>query len=83
MHQGKDVQSPGDARAEADPTSEVRGARFQQNLVVKSHNGFTTAREMKHTSQPCYDKIMDNKMALCRECCFPKYKKSWRIKLIS
>jgi len=38
MHQGKDVQSPGDARAEADPTSKVRGPRFQQNLVVKSHN---------------------------------------------
>jgi len=45
--------------------------------VAKSHNGFATAREMKHTSQHCCDKTMGDKMALYREGCFPNRKKSW------
>jgi len=32
-----------------DPASEVRGGRFQQYLAAKSHNGFATVREMKHS----------------------------------
>jgi len=59
------------------------GVRYQQYLVVKSHNGFATVREMKCTSQHCWDKTMDDKMALYRECCFPNYIKSWWIKLLS
>jgi len=36
-------------------------------LVVKSHNGFVAAaRDMKYTSQHCYDKTMDDKMAFDR-----------------
>jgi len=55
----------------ADPASKSMGERFQYNLVVKSHYGFSTAREMKYTSQHCCDKTMDGKMALYRKCCFP------------
>jgi len=44
-------------------------------FLVKSHNGFATVREMMYTSQHCYDKTMDGKMALYRECCFPDCKK--------
>jgi len=33
-----------------------------QYLAVKSHNSFTTVREMKYTSQPCCDKTMDDRM---------------------
>jgi len=36
--------------AGADPVSKFRvGGRFQQYLVVKSHNGFTTVRKMTYT----------------------------------
>jgi len=44
------------------------GGRFQY-LAVKSSNGFAK-RGMKYTSQHCCDIIMDDKMALYRECCF-------------
>ena len=54
-----------------DPASKVRGRGFQYYLEVKSHNSFTTVREMKHVSQHCCDKTMDDKMVLYRECCFP------------
>jgi len=67
----------------ADPSSKFRGGRFQQNLVVKYHYEFTTAREVDYTSQPCCEKTMDGKMALYRECCFPNCTKSWWIKLLS
>jgi len=39
-------------------------------LLVKSHNGFATVREMMYTSQHCCDKTMVDRMALYRECCF-------------
>ena len=58
------------------------GGRVQKYLVVNSHNDFPTVREMKHTSQQCCDQTMDDKMALCRECCFPNCTKSWWIKLV-
>ena len=61
--------------------SKVGGGRFQKYLVVKRRFGVYIVREMKHTSQHCYDKIMDGKMALYRECCFPNCTKSWWIKL--
>ena len=36
--------------AGADPVNKFRvGGRFQQYLVVKSHNGFTTVRKMTYT----------------------------------
>jgi len=53
------------------------GERFQKYLVVKSHNGFPTVREMKQASQHCCDQTKDDKMALYRECCFPNFTKSW------
>ena len=53
------------------------GRRFQLYLLVKSHHGFTTLREMKYTSQHFRDKTMDDKMALYRECCFPNCTQSW------
>ena len=37
---------------------------------------FGSAREMKHTSQHCFDKTMDDKMALYRKCCLPNCRKS-------
>jgi len=52
-------------------------------LVVKPGNGFTTAREMKYTSQHSCDKTMDDKMALYRECCFRNCTKSWWVKSLS
>jgi len=49
------------------------GGAISVYLVVKSHYGFTTVREIKYTSQLCYccDKTTDSKMALRRKCCFP------------
>jgi len=38
-------------------------------VVVKSHYGFATAREIKSTSQHCCNKTMDNRMALYRDQC--------------
>jgi len=32
---------------------------------------------MEYTLQHCCDKVMDGKMALYRECCFPDCTKSW------
>jgi len=32
-------------------------------LVVKSHNGFATVKEMNNTLEDCYDKSMEDKMA--------------------
>jgi len=53
------------------------GGRFQQYLLVKSHDEFTTLREMKYASQHFCDKTMDGKMALYCECCFPNCTQSW------
>jgi len=38
---------------------------------------------MKYTSQNSFDKTVDGKMALYRECCFPNCTKSWWKKLLS
>jgi len=43
----------------------------------------TTPWAMKNTSQHCYDKPMDGKIALKRNCCFPNCTKSWLIYLLS
>ena len=51
------------------------GGAFSGYLVVKSHYGFTTMREMKYTHY--FDITMGNKIALHHECCFPKCTKSW------
>jgi len=66
----------------ANLASKFRGL-FKQYLLGKFHYGFTTVREMKHTSQQCCEKIMDGKMALYRECCFMNCTKSWCINLFS
>jgi len=64
--------------AGADTASEVRGGGDFSNIwVVKSHNGFAAPRGMKYTSQHCYGKAVDDKMALYHEGCFPNYTKSW------
>jgi len=42
-----------------------------------------TVGDMKYTSQHCYVKTIDDKMALYRECCFPNWTKLWWIKLLS
>jgi len=68
--------------AGTDPASKVRGA-ISLYLVVKSHYGFTTVREIKQTSQHCCDKTMDGKMALYRECYFMNCTKPWSVKLLS
>ena len=67
----------GDFKSGTDPASKAGGGRFQYHVVVKSHYGFITVREMKYTSQHCCDITMDVKMALYRECCFPNCRKSW------
>jgi len=70
-------------RAGADPKPVRVAGAISLYLVVKSHYGFTTVREMKYASQHCCDKTMDDKMALYRECCFPNCTKSWSINLLS
>ena len=51
--------------------------RIQPVRLGKSHYGFTAVGEMKYTSQQCYNKTVDGKMAFYRECCFPNCPKSW------
>jgi len=51
--------------AGVDPASNVRGA-ISARFGSKSQNGFAI-KEMKHTSQHCCDKRMDDRMALYRE----------------
>ena len=76
-----------DSQPGADPSSKVGGGgRFQWYLVVKSHNGFATVREireMQYTEQHCCGKTLDDKVALYRQCCFPNCTKSWWIQLVS
>ena len=60
-----------------------QGGWFQWYLAINSRYGFTAVREMQYTSQHSCDKIMNGKMALYRECCFPNCSKSQWKKLLS
>ena len=51
-------------------------------MIAKSRNSFASIKGMKCTSQHCYDKTMDAKMALCHKC-FLNCANLWWIKLLS
>ena len=59
------------------------GGAISAILVVKFHWGFAALRGMCYTLQHYFDKTIDDEMALYRECCFTKCKKSRWIKLLS
>jgi len=48
----------------------------------QSPNSFVSVREMKYTSQYYCDKIMDDKLALYRECCSPNCTQFFQMKLL-
>jgi len=67
-----------DSDPASDPASKAWGG-FHHYLIVKSHYGFATLKEMKHTLQHCCDKTLDDKTSLYLEYCFPNCTKSWWI----
>jgi len=76
---GSIVSTTNGSQCRGGSSSKVKAGagRFQQHLLVKFHNGFAVVREMRYTSQHCWDKRMDDKMALFRECFFPNCTKLW------
>jgi len=60
------------ASTETDPGRKDKQGDFGniwKSSLITGH--YCSVGEMKHTSQHCCDKTMDDKMALYRECCFP------------
>jgi len=49
------------------------GGRFQYHLLLQSHCGFTTVKEINHILEHYFDKTMDVKMVLYRECWYPNF----------
>jgi len=56
-------------------------AIFGSRVSLRVH--YWKRDEVAYTSQHCYDKTLDGKTALYRECCFPNCTKSWWNKFLS
>jgi len=66
-----------------DPASKLKGSISVIFDIVKFNYRFITIVKMTFTLQNGCDKIVDGKMALYREFCFPNCTKSWSTKLLS
>jgi len=69
MHQTRGRYRKGSGLTEpgTDPATKVRSERFQQCLVVKSHNGLATVGEMNYTSRTAVTKHWKTVMTYANE----------------